>query len=158
MFDLRRNYWISTKKIGIGFGTLVVARNKNVVSNDAMQPREDVCVTLRPIHNKQGSWRIMKLITGKVVNRSQYVTVPWTDIAKARMRELKEKKDKDKPTMLDDDEDFEEPELPDVDGYFPGELHHVKFYFSFVENASSTTRSAENSNVQTDVQRFLVHP
>ena len=60
------------KDLRIGFGHLVVARNKNVRSNDSNQVRGEVCLTLRPIGNRQGSWRMLKLINGKIVSRSQF--------------------------------------------------------------------------------------
>ena len=43
----------NNKELRVGFGYLVVARNKNVVSNDAMLLRGEVCLTLRPVGNRQ---------------------------------------------------------------------------------------------------------
>ena len=60
----------ANKELRISFGYLVVARNKNVVSNDAMELRGEVCLTLRPVGNRQGSWRMMKLTNGRIVARS----------------------------------------------------------------------------------------
>jgi hypothetical protein len=60
----------ANKELRISFGYLVVARNKNVVSNDAIELRGEVCLTLRPVGNRQGSWRMMKLTNGRIVARS----------------------------------------------------------------------------------------
>ena len=100
------------KELCTGFGYLVVARNKNVVSNDAMELRGEVCLALRPVGNRQGSWRMMKLINGRIVSRSQFKEVPMTDLALARLSELARMENAGHPICLDDEVEYEDP--PDV--------------------------------------------
>jgi hypothetical protein len=99
----------ANKTLRAGFGYLVVARNKNVVSNDAMAVRCEVCILLNPVNNRQGSWRMMKLTNGKVVVRTQFKIVPFTDIAKARCDELAAQENAGHPICIDADEEFDEP-------------------------------------------------
>ena len=100
----------ANKELNIGFGHLVVARNKNVKSNDAMEVRGEVCLALRPVGNRQGSWRMLKLVNGKIVVRSQFREVPMTDLAKARLEELAMMENQGTHVGVDDDVDFNEPD------------------------------------------------
>ena len=121
------------KTLNAGFGYLVVARNKNVVSNDATAVRCEVCILLNPTNNRQGSWRMMKLTNGRVVIRTQYKIVPFTDIAKARCDELAILENSGDPICVDADVEFDEP--PDIlnDDDFDRDhgLRYVNFDFPF---------------------------
>ncbi len=44
------------KELNIAFGHLVVARNKNVKSNNAIAVRGEVCFTLSRVGNRQRFW------------------------------------------------------------------------------------------------------
>ena len=121
----------ANKTLNAGFGYLVVARNKNVVSNDAMAVRCEVCLLLNPTNNRQGSWRMMKLTTGKIVVRTQYKIVAFTDIAKARCDELAALENAGNPICVDAEVEFDEP--PDIidDDDFENDrgLRYVTFDF-----------------------------
>ena len=124
----------ANKDLRIGFGHLVVARNKNTRSNDANQVRGEECITLRPVGNRQGSWRLFKLINGKIVVRSQFKEVPMTDIAKARLVELAMLENQGNPVGQDDDVDFDEPDLIDDDSL--DDLHAEDFVLDFPLSSS----------------------
>ena len=136
----------NNKELRVGFGYLVVARNKNVVSNDAMLLRGEVCLTLRPVGNRQGSWRMMKLVNGRIVSRSQFKEVPMTDLAMTRLAELARLENQGQPICLDDDLEYDEPDdVLDDDDYFLGELRDVTFDFPFID---SIPIKAEGGGIQ----------
>ena len=125
------------KELNIGFGHLVVARNKNVISNDAMTVHGEVCITMRPKGNRQGSWLMLKLTTGTLVSRTQYVEVPFTDLAKARVNELAILANQGKPICVNVEIDFDEPEDIADDDVDYGRVHNIVHDFPF----SSATAS-----------------
>jgi len=96
------------KDLRIGFGSYVLARNKNVKSNDALALRCEACITLRPVGNRQGSWRMLKLINGRIVSRSQFKEQPITDDAMARLEELALQESKGNLSIIDDELEYED--------------------------------------------------
>ena len=122
------------KELRTGFGYLVVARNKNVVSNDGLAVRGEVCVTMHAVGNRQGSWVMLKLTTMKFVSRSQYVIVPMTDLAKLRLDEIAFLENQGRAVLMDDEDEYFEPEdVPDDENYFRDGLRNVNFDFPFVD-------------------------
>jgi hypothetical protein len=122
------------KELRTGFGYLVVARNKNVVSNDGLAVRGEVCVTMHAVGNRQGSWVMLKLTTMKFVSRSQYVIVPMTDLAKQRLDEIAFLENQGRVVLIDDEDEYFEPEdVPDDEDYFRDGLRNVNFDFPFVD-------------------------
>ena len=114
------------KELHIGFGHLVIARNKNVTSNDATVLRGEVCITLRPVGNRQGSWRLLKLVNGKIVSRSQFKEVPMTDLAIARLNELAALANRGDPIGVNESVDFNEPDdIFDDSEFFDDDLNLI---------------------------------
>jgi len=142
----------ANKELNIGFGHLVVARNKNVKSNDAMEVRGEVCITLRAVGNRQGSWRVLKLVNGKIVVRSQFKEVPMTDLAKARLDELARMDKLGNPVGDDDDVDYDEPEdVMDDINYFDDLLDvTLDFPLSSVFLNPKIKKEVEVSDVMVD--------
>ena len=129
----------ANKELRIGFGYLVVARNKNVVSNDAMELRGEVCLTLRPVGNRQGSWRMMKLTNGRIVARSQFKEVPMTDLALARLAELAVHENAGHPICLEADEDYEDPsDVSNDENFDNGDLRDVVFDFPVTKSIETS--------------------
>ena len=125
------------KELRIGYGYLVVARNKNVVSNDALALRGEVCLTLRPVGNRQGSWRMMKLVNGKIVSRSQFKEVPMTDLALARLSELAAQENAGNPICVDDENDYDDPEdVIDDESFNAGDVQDLVFDFPFIHSVN----------------------
>ena len=145
------------KELRVGFGHLVVARNKNVVSNDAMKVKGEVCLTLRPVGNRQGSWRMLKLVNGKIVSRSQFKEVPMTDLAKMRLEELALIEGNGQIVGSDDDVDYDEPEDMEYDNLFnETKLEDVTLDFpmsaNIINGVSSQEQRIEPDKAQEDAR------
>jgi hypothetical protein len=130
----------ASKDLCLGFGAYVLARNKNVKSNDALELRNDACIALRPLGNRQGSWRMLKLATGRVVSRTQFTEQPLSDLVIHAIDEITHASGGSSLTFSDD-EDYadllasEDSDPPDVAGHSAvpvPDIHYVPG-FSFVE-------------------------
>lgn len=73
------------------FGVCVHATNPK--GNNSMLSRTETCVSLHPTGNKQGSWYLYNLETGKIIVRSKWSLEPFTaeDIAKLNTKATSEK-------------------------------------------------------------------
>ena len=153
------------KELRTGFGYLVVARNKNVVSNDGLAVRGEVCVTMHAVGNRQGSWVMLKLTTMKFVSRSQFVIVPMTDLAKLRLDEIAFLENQGRDVLIDDEDEYFEPEhVPDDEVYFRHGLHNVEFDFPFVdptikvERGEIVTITSMSADATDDADTELIPP
>ena len=154
----------ANRTFNAAFGDLVVARNKNVVSNDAMAVRCEVCLMLSPTNNRQGSWRMMKLTNRKIVTRSQFKKAPFTGIAKARCDELAILENAGNPICIDADVEFDEPHDVIDDDNFERDrnLQYVTYDFPITrsfeikEEGGGYTSLAEETENLADVMPELV--
>ena len=147
------------KDLCVGFGAYVLARNKNVTSNDAMALRCEACIALRPVGNRQGSWRLLKLINGRIVSRSQFQEQPITDAAVARLEELALQESKGIISIVEDELEYEDlsdvtPTLDesliadDAMIHFPPSS--VPFVPGFVIIPDENTTNIDNSSAEKD--------
>lgn len=156
------------KELCVGFGAYVIARNKNVRSNDALELRGEACIALRPIGNRQGSWRLLKLINGRIVSRSQFKEQPMTDAAVARLEELALLESKGELPITDDEVEYEEP-IGDViddrvlEKSMPVSVVSVKYEPGYVVKATSsedtehgTTNSVEYGDREDSVAETAI--
>ena len=72
------------------------------------------------VGNRQGSWRMLKLVNGKIVSRSQFKEVPMTDLAKMRLEELALIEGNGQLMGSNDDVDYDESENLEYDNLFDG--------------------------------------
>ena len=113
----------------------------------------EVCITLRPVGNRQGSWRMLKLVNGKIVSRLQFKEIPMTDMAKARLDELALLESNGQVVGGDDEVDYEDTEYTEIDNMLTMSVQNVELDFPLSADIINDTVDVvvENSTKVEDV-------
>jgi len=101
------------KELGLKFGEYVEVYKAAVQSNDALENRSEPCIALWPAGNRQQSWKLLSLNTGKRINRSNWKRMETTTAIVEQMnnRAAKERAGKEVEPLFDEADDIMDNEL-----------------------------------------------
>ncbi len=73
-------------ELQLSFGEYVEATDRT--TDNSMRPRTHPCISLLPVGNSTGSWKMLSLNTGKVVTRDHWVVKPFNNLVLEHLNAL----------------------------------------------------------------------